>query len=150
MWNVWVWTHMYTIFILFSCKCHMLLLHWFSSSSLGNPSLLRTAEYVMVELREENTVERLAKERALLRKIRLCKHSQYKACRPPNGKPCNFAHWLQYLTVPEEMYGNWSKVWQQGEVDLRCWHSYHPNTESLDRFSWQFLFEKEVVARLHS
>ena len=31
---------------------------------------------------------------------------------------CNFARWLQYLTVPEEMYGNWSKVWQQGEVDM--------------------------------
>ena len=41
------------------------------------------------------------------------------------------------------MYGNWSKVWQQGEVDMRFWHSYHPNTESLERFSWQFQFERK-------
>ena len=97
----------------------------------------------MVELRKEKTVEQLAEERALLSKIRLCKHNQYQACRPYNGKPCNFAHWLQYLTVPEDMYGNWSNVWQQGEVDVRFWHSYHPNTESLERFSWQFQFERK-------
>ena len=94
----------------------------------------------MVELRKETTVEQLANERALLSKIRFCKHNQYQSCRPPNGKPCNFAHWLQDLTVPEEMYGNWSKVRQQGEVDVlvgipttltqSLWSGSHGNSNS--------------------
>ena len=79
----------------------------------------------MVELKEK-TEEQLAKERALLSKIQLC----------------NFTHWLQDLTVLDEMYGYWSKVWQQGKVDMHFSHSYHPDVESLDRFSWQFLFER--------
>ena len=35
-------THVHHIHLVF-IKWHMLLLHWFSSSSLGNPYLLRTA-----------------------------------------------------------------------------------------------------------
>ena len=56
---------------------------------------------------------------------------------------CHCAHWLQYLTVLEEMYGNWYKAWRQGEVDMRFWHAYRPNTESLERLSWQFHFERK-------
>ena len=29
----------------------------------------------------------------------------------------------------------------KGEVDMLFWHSYHPNTESLERFSWEFKVE---------
>ena len=87
------------------------------------------------------TVDQLAKEEALLSKIRLCWHAQQGLCNPPNGRRCNFAHFLRYLSVPEEKYGNWSKVWQQGEVDMRFWESYHPNKQSQQRFSWQFLWK---------
>ena len=43
--------------------------------------------------------------------------------------------------MPEETDGDWSKVWQKGEVDMRFWESYHPNKQSQQRFSWQFLWE---------
>ena len=43
--------------------------------------------------------------------------------------------------MPEEKDGDWSKVWQQGEVDMRFWESYRPNAQSQQRFSWQFLWE---------
>ena len=36
-------THMYRIFILFSCKRQMLLHHWISRTSLGDPNCMCTA-----------------------------------------------------------------------------------------------------------
>jgi hypothetical protein len=66
-------------------------------------------------------------------------------CRPPNDLfPCNFAHWLKDLNVPEEYLGEWSKVWQQGNVDMCFWPNYTPNQESLKRFTRQFLWEQSV------
>ena len=41
----------------------------------------------------------------------------------------------------EENDGDWSKVWQKGEVDMRFWESHHPNKQSQQRFPWQFLWE---------
>ena len=94
------------------------------------------------------TWDQLAKEEALLSKIRLCWHAQQGLCNPPNGRTCNFAHWLGDLTLPEEKYGNWSKVWQQGKVDMHCWHSYHPDISGLLLLAVSI--RKEVVAESHS
>jgi len=46
--------------------------------------------------------------------------------------------------VPEECLGQWSKVWQQGNVDMCFWPNYTPNQESLKRFTRQFLWEQSV------
>ena len=79
----------------------------------GFPNLLTMPELL-------KTVDQLAKEEeAPLSKIQLCWHAQQGLCNPPNGRRCNFAHCLRDLRVPEEKYGDWSKVWQQGEVDMR-------------------------------
>ena len=45
--------------------------------------------------------------------------------------------------MPEEYRGEWSKVWQQGNVDMCFWPKYAPNKESQDRFARQFLWEKK-------
>ena len=46
--------------------------------------------------------------------------------------------------MPEECLGQWSKVWQQGNVDMCFWPNYTPNQESLKRFTRQFLWEQSV------
>ena len=131
------WTHMYTIciFVALSSICRMLLQHWPSRLLLGvYPNLLTMSELL-------KTMDQLAKEEVLLSKIRLCWHAQQGLCNPPNGRRFNFAHFLRYLSVPEEKYRNWCKVWPQGEVDMNVWEPYHPNKQSQQRFSWQFLRE---------
>ena len=80
----------------------------------------------MVALKDK-TEEQLAKERALLSKIQLCN-----------------CHTLA-LT---EMYGDWSKVWQEGKVDMHCWHSYHPDVSG--SLLLAIPIRKEVVAESHS
>ena len=92
------WTHMYTIciFAVLSSKCHMLLQLWLSRLLLGvYPNLLTMSELL-------KTWDQLAREEALLSKIRLCWHAQQGLCNPPNGRRCNFAHFLRDLSVPEE------------------------------------------------
>ena len=92
---------------------------------------------------QEKPPAQISKEREFLHNIRLCEHNQRRGCRPPNDLfPCNFAHWLKDLNVPEEYLGVWSKVWQQGDVDMCFWPKYTPNKESQDRFACQFLWEK--------
>ena len=93
---------------------------------------------------QEKPPAQISKEREFLHNIRLCEHNQRRGCRPPNDLfPCNFAHWLKDLNVPEEYLGVWSKVWQQGDVDMCFWPKYTPNKESQDRFARQFLWEKK-------
>ena len=94
---------------------------------------------------QEKPPAQFFKERQFLHYIRLCEHNQGKGCRPLNNLfPCNFAHWLKDLHVPEECLGQWSKVWQQGNVDMCFWPNYTPNQESLKRFTRQFLWEQSV------
>ena len=97
------------------------------------PNLLTMSELL-------KTWDQLAKEEALLSKIRFCWHAHQGLCNPPTGRRCNFAQFLRDLSVPEENYGDWSKVWQQGEVDVSFWESYHPNKKSQQRLSWQFFY----------
>ena len=85
----------------------------------------------------------IANERAFLSRCTLCIHNQQGSCNPPNGQPCNFAHWLRELQAPEEGSEAWWKIWAKGEVDVRFWHDYQPGPKSLERFSWQFTWERK-------
>ena len=91
---------------------------------------------------QQKTKEQKAKENAFLSHVTLCVHNLTFACNPPNGKPCNYAHWLKDLQTPEESAGDWSKVWGEGKVDIRFWQEYRPNPASLRRFTAQFEWER--------
>ena len=80
---------------------------------------------------------------AFLFRTQLCVHNLHQACKPPKGRKCNYAHWLRELQVPEEFCGNWEKAWDKGDVDICFWDAYHPNSDSVHRFSTQFLWEQQ-------
>ena len=92
---------------------------------------------------QQKTQQQIAKENAFLSRVKLCEHNQNCSCNPPGGRPCNFAHWLSELQAPEESQGVWSKVWHDGEVDIRFWHDYKPNVHSIRRFAHQFHWERK-------
>ena len=89
------------------------------------------------------TEVQVAKERAFLSRVTLCIHNQWGRCNPPNGKKCNFAHWLNELQPPEEGSETWWKIWQKGEVDICFWKEYKPNPKSVERFTCQFRWENK-------
>ena len=90
---------------------------------------------------KEKTKEQIAKERRFLSRIKLCEWNLFNGCNPPNGGPCNFAHFLIDLQMPEEEGPMWSTVWQEGHVDMVIWDDYEPNERSKSRFRRQFEWE---------
>ena len=79
-----------------------------------------------------------------LSRTKLCEHNL--GCRDSGpcryqDEDCLFAHWLSQLDVPEEGRGNWSNVWNNGDVDISFWNDYYPNAASQDRFRQQFQWE---------
>ena len=51
-----------------------------------------------------------AKEDAHLSCVQICTFNLTNRCRSKTGKPCNFAHYLSELQLPEESNGNWSEA----------------------------------------
>ena len=90
---------------------------------------------------QQKTPKQKAKENAFLSRVTLCIHNQQNHCRPPHGKPCNYAHRLMDLQLPEEQSGDWASVWRDGKVDIRFWPDYRPNVASVQRFATQFQYE---------
>ena len=92
---------------------------------------------------KQKTPQQTAKENAFLSRCKLCRHNLTFSCNPPNGRACNFAHFLNELQAPEESQGHWSKAWDMGDVDIRFWYEYRPNLESTRRFTEQFDWERK-------
>lgn len=81
----------------------------------------------------------------VLSKTRMCEH--HLGLRSPNrcwkGPNCGFAHTLGELNVPNETkeHGRWSKVWDDGEVDIVFWPNVFRSPKSKSRFRSAFLWE---------
>ena len=108
--------------------------------ALAYPAHLRSAR---LSLLHGDVAERKDCQAERLPELHQVVQAQPKGgCHPPKSRPCNFAHFLSERQVPEEMYGDWSKAWENGDVDICFSEDYQPNIDSLNRFKAQFEWER--------